>query len=494
VSTDDQEDSEERAGGFRLELLQSYAAFAAGALRRRWLLCSLLFGVGVSLTVAAFLYLPRTFSCQTVLMTQWNPILDGRDSPVALAGAEELILRHENLEAIIRDGKLTQVAEQRRPPLLKLKDRVSKLLTGELTEKLKIASLVGTLETRLGITVDKANLTIKADWTDGVTAAELAEAARENFLHNRRSTEMSAFEEKMAILEGHAVKIKEEVGTLLRQAKTEREQTADQIRARVRAARDTAAQRPLAAVRVTRAATNVDGTLPQLNERLAATKAKLAGLEAERSNRLREEQAKLADLKLKYTPSYPQVITQEERVAAASAVTSELQLLRTEASDLQKEITQREILSRGAGATAGATSGGGAGLPSVANEPLLPEVMQFLDREDADPVLSAQLSSAVVRYSRLREDISDAKIQLDLAEAAFNRRYQIVVPAEVPIKPTKPKPGLIIGAGLAISLLLALIIPLLLEIQKGTIVERWQVHHLQLPVLAELRLPPNSQD
>ena len=85
-------------------------------------------------------------------------------------------------------------------------------------------------------------------------------------------------------------------------------------------------------------------------------------------------------------------------------------------------------------------------------------------------------------------------MELDTAQVAFEHRYQIIVPAEVPNTPIKPKPLVILGAGVGISLLLALLLPILAELRRGVIVERWQVTQMQLPVLAELRLPPRSAD
>jgi len=37
-----------------------------------------------------------------------------------------------------------------------------------------------------------------------------------------------------------------------------------------------------------------------------------------------------------------------------------------------------------------------------------------------------------------------------------------------------------------------LLLPLVEELRKGVIVERWQVQQLRLPVLAELKLPPHT--
>ena len=51
---------------------------------------------------------------------------------------------------------------------------------------------------------------------------------------------------------------------------------------------------------------------------------------------------------------------------------------------------------------------------------------------------------------------------------------------------------MIIGGGLLLSLLLAFLLPIIAELRSGLVVERWQVATMQLPVLADLRLPPVS--
>jgi len=43
-------------------------------------------------------------------------------------------------------------------------------------------------------------------------------------------------------------------------------------------------------------------------------------------------------------------------------------------------------------------------------------------------------------------------------------------------------------------LLVALLVPILLELRRDVLVERWQVDHFQLPVLAELRLPEKREE
>ena len=136
------------------------------------------------------------------------------------------------------------------------------------------------------------------------------------------------------------------------------------------------------------------------------------------------------------------------------------------------------------------------GAPSApnSNDALPSEILKLLDDSDEmDPAVGAQLSTALSKYSELRSEIRSARIALDTAQAAFNYRYKVVVPATKPFKPTKPKVPVVLGGGLAVALLLALLVPIALELKRGIIVERWQVHQMPIPLLAELNLPPRDQ-
>jgi uncharacterized protein involved in exopolysaccharide biosynthesis len=485
---DDETNEGEGGGGFRMELLHSYLAFARRAIRVRWLTAGLVLLVGLGLTIGAELYFPRTFTCKTVLMGFGSPILDGRDTQNPLAGADGLILRHENLEAIIRDTDLVRKFDSRRSGLLKLKERIMDALRGELDQKIKVAILVGTLESKLTVTPERGDqqgqLTISVDWSDGQTAAELAEAARESFVRARHTAEMSAFEDKAAILDVHAGKLRDEVGVLAEQVMAAARQK-NSAREPDPAASATEAK-PNAPARVTRTVSRGPDPLvleevSGLRERLALDKPKLAELENDWSRRLRDEQAKLADLQLRFTSSHPQVVTEQERVNLLSQPPAEIATLRAEIKTIEGDIRARELTTGRANTVSGGTT-----------EPLSTAIVQALEKDDVDPALRAQLSGAVTKYGDLRNDILMGRIELDTAQAAFNHRYQVMIPADVPSKPTKPKPALIFIAGLLATLLLSCALPILLELRGGVMVERWQVHHLQLPVLAELKLPPHT--
>lgn len=505
MSDDGQHEELEGSGkssAAQLELVRSYVAFAKRAIRPRWWWVVSVFAIGLALTIIVFKIAPRTYSCTTVLMALSNPVLDQNGGGNPLANAPSLIMRQENLQQLVRDTGLVEKFKQRRPALLKAKDDLIQKAFGAWSLDVQEAILVGTLQSKLSVGSDQAgNLTITVDWTDGKTAAELAEAAREGFLRGRHSAEISAFEAKMSILDEHASKLRAEVETLAQQINAAHEEKAAQVTksANPAGAASAAAGTSLPALRAAaRRATNSDlsaslsAELPERRAKLAELKQQLAARETDRQNHIREEQAKLAEMQLHLTPSHPQVVTQQERIALALQVPSDLALLRSEVADLEGQIKQREALAaHGSGAVA---SGGPSAGQSAGPAALPTEIIQALESDSTDPALSAQISGAVVRYGSLRDEIRSGRMQLDTAQAAFDHRYQIVTPAEAPNTPTKPKPGLIIGAGLALSLVLSLLFPLLAELRRGVIIERWQVHQLQLPVLAELKLPPHSPD
>ncbi len=493
---DENEDVEE-SGGPSLDaaMIRSYLTFAGEAIRRHRLMIGLVATFGLILTGLVAKYLPRTYSCTTVMMTVENAVLDGNGGGRPLAGAEGLLMRHENLEALIKETDLVHKYYPRRPPLLRLKDQAMAALVGQLDDKTVTAILLGTLESRLFVSAKGDTLEIKVDWSDPATTAELARATQEGFLKIRHRAEISAFQEKMGILDQHAAKMREEIDALAGQMRSALEARA----AEATKGKTTSAPAGAAAPRITtfsvRPKTSVaESQLPDLKEKLATAKQKLSSMENERSGRIGAERAKLDELKLHLTPSHPQVLTQEERLAAASTLSSDLVVLRSEVADMEVQVRQREAMAKTGSLVPGRMGGVASSPAATGGTEMLPaDIIRLLEREDVDPAMSAQMSGAVVRYASLRDEVRGAKLALDTAQAAFNHRYQVVIPVEVPGKPTKPALPVVIGAGIALSLLLAFVIPILLELKRGILVERWQVDLLQFPVLADLRLPERSE-
>lgn len=487
ASDNDDEDEQGGGGAFQPEVIKSYLAFAGTAIRRRWWHSVAMFLAGLGLTLLAMLYLPRKFTCTTVLMGQGSQVLEGNDRANPFAAASQLVKSHDNLERLVHQTDLIRKFEQRRPPLLALKDRLVARIFGEMDQDVKLAVQVGTLESALYVGDEGGTLSVSVTWTDGVTAKELAEAARDSYIKARHDAEMSAFKEKMAILDGHATRLRQEIDALAAQIETLQKQKREKAEAEDKS---TAKGSVRAAPRRVFAGVPLDvspgASIEELKKKLDEKKKKLDELDGERERKIREARAKVAELKLRLTPSHPEVVMAEQRVSLLAQPSSDVLLLRSEVQALEDDLAQRQAMS----SKPRSSSGGGSG-----GDTLPPSVVGLLQQDDAvDPAVTAQLAGAVGRYGSLRDELRSARIQLDTAQAAFNQRYRVMIPAVVPTSPKSPKMRMILLVGVALSLLLALLLPILLELRTGIMVERWQVHMVQLPVLAELRLPPRSND
>jgi hypothetical protein len=500
----DEDVDESEEGGFRAELLWSYVSFGLGAIAKRKLLAASVFVLVAGLALGLLAVWPRTYHAETRLMAQRNVVLAirGDVGADALRGAADVIMRRDNLIAVARQTDLVRNFAAARPALFRLKDAVSQLLHGPLTETERLNALVGTLEVRLGVVATDATLTITIDWSDASMAARILEAAEQNFLESRHVAEISTIAEYISILEGHAVKLRGEVDAIAEQMQRMREERLAQVGRRLAGAAAPAEGAPPTGQSVRRSAPRraalPDEELARMKVMLDAKQRAIAELEDFRSRRVLELQSKLTELKSRYTSAHPLVLDAEQNLQSLSRESPQVASLRAEVNDLQASMKARSAAAEGAGAFQAV--GGDVASPPVAMVaaagPLPSEVMRLMndDTEGLDPAVNAQLHYAVEKYTALRSQISTARIDLDTAQAAFKHRYKIIVPPEAPTKAAKPRVAVMATVGILLALLLAFLTAVAAELRSGRIVETWQVEQLALPVLAELRFPPGRPD
>jgi uncharacterized protein involved in exopolysaccharide biosynthesis len=493
----DEQDADDEGGSGPppLEQLQSLAAFLGRSVRRRMLLTIGIFAVVATGVVAAVALWPRTYYCQMQLMVQRTQVLDPSDVD-PLKGVTNLLLRHENLESIIKRVDLIHAWGAQRAPLLALKDRLSERLRGKKTDVQMLDMLVNTLSTKLNVEAQDGVLTVGVLWPNAQMAARIVEAAREVFMESRHAAEISQLQERIAIWEGHAMSVRGEIDGIAEQLQKLRE---DQVAKAQRVGAELASGTQTGAPQVTfvprrSAAATADPDLPALREELETKKRRLAELEGDRNRRLTEAQSRLTDLKTRFTAEHPLVLDTEKTLAALANPTPAAVALRAEVKKLTDDVASREARPASAGGGGPARTASSKPSGAGATEPLPQHVLELLESGvGVDPVVGAQLSGALAKFSQLRESIGTARVSLDTAQAAFQHRYKIVQPTEVPLAPVKPVVPKMIGIGLLVAILLALLVPVLLELKTGLIVERWQVHRLALPILADLPLPLASR-
>lgn len=445
--------------------------------------------VVISLSVAAALFMPRTYHSHVVLLVQKNQVLPsianpGRNSNEEKAprGIQESILSHDNLAKITKQASLIQRFEEERAPILRFKDKIFGSGSKPVSEQEQLTNMVYTLEKKLGVTLDEAASTValSAEWQSAQTAYLIATLAQKNFMDQRYAEEVTIFEEGIAILEDRVANEQKGVDTALAQLIRAKEEAMGKLF-------------PAAAVAATGgggpapAATRRSDAEIDLARQLETKGAALRAAEENRKRQIAEATRALADLSTTYAPAHPLVLAQERKLEAARHDSPELVALRKEHRDLLTEVTS--LASRRSPGSPRPVA-----LPSPRRRgPVLAlGADNALRVEEATPAVtlaSTMLSESSRRFLELQERIKAQQLELDLARAAYKHNYAVVSPAEVARSATKPKPGLLIGGGIALSLILAIFAAALRDLTCGVFIQPWQARRLGLPLLGVVPKP-----
>src|SRR5579859_8143617 len=308
-----EQETEEEAvhhGASQADLIGSYLAFAGRAVRSRRLLAAFIF-LGVSaLAIGIISILPRTYHCEMKSMIESTDRLTRSDRGVGFKGAPEAILRHDNLEAVVKQTELAKSWPLTRPPFMKLKDKIWESLRGSMSESDLEAMLVATLETKFNVTAtDSTNtLAIGVDWHDPRMAAQLVDAAYQRYLETRHGADVSSIAEYISILEGHASELRQEIETIAEQIVKTTDEKGDKKAAVAAAPSDTP---PVAAAPVRRSPPRIrmpDEELPRVKAQLELKQSTLKQLQDDRKRRVIELEARLTEAKARYTPAHPVVL------------------------------------------------------------------------------------------------------------------------------------------------------------------------------------------
>ncbi len=181
-------------------------------LRRRGLAVSVL-AIGVLATVAAVLFTPRVYVVTTRILAQRNLVMPSLGNPrrsvpnesdAPTRAASDMILRRDNLVAMIREADLLARWERERPPLLLVGDRVTAALSDPLTGAERERALVSVLEKSLRVQTSDSTIKITVEWSDPQTAFDIVSLAQRTFLSQKSDLEISIIADTMGILTAEA--------------------------------------------------------------------------------------------------------------------------------------------------------------------------------------------------------------------------------------------------------------------------------------------------
>jgi uncharacterized protein involved in exopolysaccharide biosynthesis len=497
-----QQGAEGSEEGLDLEYIKTLAGFVLRSGRRRPVLVSLTFVCLAALGLTAANNMPRTYTSQVKLfaqraaamhmLTSPNPGIDQVESPTK--NVPTMILRRDNLLALVKQANLADHLWDARPPLLRLKDRLLARIYGPMSDEDKLAAAIGTLEVKLDVeATDDSSLTISVDWNNPQMAYDLVTLVQTNFLEARYDNEVAVITDSIAVLHDHA--------------KTELAQVDDALEkyqkiAAERAALDAVRAAPPITVGALLRTPSVSGpTVPPVDPDLANTLEKkrlqIRALEDQQQRTVEALKQQLVQAKLTLTPLHPQVISLEQQIEAVSQPSPDLAQLRGEERTLMAQIaapvasapspslaaTSMPLLHQPSEADAGSSDNEGA-----AAAPALPTLRS--DRDGVLRVAASELETAIHEYENAMRRIDAAKVELDITRAAYKYRYTVVRPAELPKKPKKQLALLVGTWSIVGALVLAFALAALVDLGSGRVLETWQLQRrFKLDVLGEFDLP-----
>jgi len=482
-AVDDDSDDE----SFDFESTKEMATLVLRAPRRHPKLAALVFlGVALLGIVAAMVVKP-TYQAEAIILVQRNVALpafgenqrNAQNDIDPAAGVQEAVKGRENLISLIRQTHLTEKFDGFR---------------GQPTEDEKLQALAKLLEYKVNVKTDGATVTFSAEWSDAQTAYDLVAAAVHNFLDGRNAAEVSIISDSIALLEEHAKNERQGIDG----AMDEFIALKNGAKGGGAAGAAPAASSPEGAVAAPvyrpRPVVAVElGPDPDIAKKLDEKKQQIRETEEDRRRQLTEAKTQMAGLLGTYTPSHPAVTALQRKIDTLSEEPANLVALKNEERAMLAQIAAATGAKADA-AKAAARAGGPTPVfvaTATGTKSTLPLTKQDLEVSDpASAMALSKMQNRIHKYEEFMDQISAAKLQLDLARNAFKYRYSTYKPAEVPSKPKRPVQLLLGSAGALLGLLLALGVSAGVDLASGMFIETWQVRRrLSLPVLGEVLRP-----
>jgi uncharacterized protein involved in exopolysaccharide biosynthesis len=446
-----------------LGLARDWAMFALRAPGRHKLLALACFLAIVSAAAAALEVLPKRYQVRATVLAQPNPLfIDIAQSVGLTQAAREIILRRDNVLAMLKQTKFVERHEATRAPAARFKAWVFERLLGPRSREQRLEDAADAVEERLWVGIGgTGTLDFSFEWSNAELAYDVVQAAIQSFIESRYAAEVSSIAETIAILEEHSTRLNHDIGV----------KTKD-VQALERELRPT--RRPAVVRRPPRRMVQ-DEELPKLEARLAEKRRALAEVEDYRRRQASELQAQLLQQQTIYADRHPVLEATRRNIAALSAQSTSTNTLRSEVSELEREVTAR-----------GARPADAARDQPFA--PAVPELGSSLIEED--PRLEYErykLGLMVRQENALLERIDAARLTMDTANAGFKYRYSVVSPPQMPKGPVKPRQGKVLAGGVIGGLLFALFASVARDLWGGRVVERWQLERqLGVEVIGEV--------
>lgn len=467
--------------------------FALRSVRRR---------IGLALVIAFAMYLvivgalfvmPRTYVVQTRTLTSGASVLPALASPTRLldirgksarSGVVERIKSRAALREVVRVTNLADSWAKTRAPLGKAIDWVRHTIVGPMSAEDMEDTLVGMLDGRVIAFFEGETLVIDVFWHDPEDAKRIAEAVLDNFLENRRKSELAEVRETVNILKARVdasanaleEKTKAYEAIVRKKAKGEVKMETKTVAVR----RSTEAEDP-----------NAEAKRRELEKTLRKVQGAISKVRSQSEAAAQGAQAELDSISKFLGPEHPDVQAAKRRLRAAQEPPSELRALVAEAARIEEDL--RELKGSGAASTVEYKT---IKVPSTRSGEAGRTVDGIRINEDPDVESANQdFLQAFRRHEELGNRLEEAETELEVSAAAFRYRYVITVPPLPPKKPIKPKVPLMLAAGFVASLIIGAFFAFLADLWSRRVIEPWQIETMgQVRVLGVIDAPQKPRE
>lgn len=444
------------------ELLDA-SALVFRALRRQWSLAATVFLVFVTLTAAIAWAWPRSYHVEAriyALPAENAPgaIRATSEAPGGLAqGAAEVVVSRQRLLEQVRALDLLGRWERSRVPLQRILDRLRPPPSGDLAARERL--MAGLLRKKLKVVVRGPEVRVSVDWPEAQGAYQVVEEASQQLLTARREAELAPLERRAASLMHSAAAAQRRIDAALTTVDVAR-------KARRKGAR-------AASVRGVQAEGRFgdlpDARLAALRMQLIASRKTIAEQEDVRRKHLSDLRVLYAEQKATLGPENPALLETAQKLASVERSGAQLEAMKAAEEQLLEEYVRA----------------GGKEVELSSDSVAAAWPVELKDDDDAVAYGRARISMELSSLQQLLSSAVAADAALSEARAAFDNRYAIISPAELPEKPASPNVLMLLLAGLVGGLLLSGMAAVAVELRGG---ERWRLEPASpLPLVAGLR-------
>ena len=420
------------------------ALFAPGELGHAWTFVMrsvrsrirLAFGVllgFVALTAAITQALPRSYHVEARIYA-----LPAENAPGAIRatseqagglaqGAAEVVVGQQHLLELVRGHDLIGRWDRSRVPLQRLLDRVRGAQAQDPAARERM--MVSLLRKKLTVQVKGPEVTLFFDWPEAQGAYEVVEESSQKLIAARHDAELSPLERRVASLAESAKQAQVRIDDAVAKVDAARKERRKGARsASVRGLQAEGRFRDLP-----------DAGLAALRMQLIASRKAIAAEEDVQRKHLNDLQVIYAEQKATLGPGHATLLETKRKLDAAERQGAQLEAMR--AAEQQK---LAEYVGQG-------------GKEIELTAEAAPWPAELKDEDDAVAYGRARISMELAGLQQLFAEMGAARATLVEMRAAFDNRYAVVAPAELPESPASPKTLLLLLAGLLGGLILSVV-------------------------------------